>query len=124
MTILLAYFADANAEYMLASDANGNFKVDFGPDVMKNPPRAGIDSVHKTVYVKNVHHFPMELRPYTLDDDLTITEYPEFLEPGQTGKVTLTFSPSEDRIKPLEGGSWDFTKVVYARTSSTNQVTN
>ena len=111
--LLLAYYYDANAKQKLPTDSLGNFIVDFGPDARKNPPRAGIDSVHTSIYVRNEHHFPMELKPVTMDNDLTITEYPEFLEPGQVGKVTLTFSPPEDRIKPLEGGSWDFTKVVY-----------
>jgi hypothetical protein len=56
----------------------------------------------------------MGLEPHTTDRDLTITEYPEFLEPNQIGKVVLTFTPSEDRVNPIEHGSWDFTKVVYS----------
>lgn len=123
---LLAYYYDADAKNKLPTDAQGNFKVDFGKrvDSMGNfkvsfgnvePPRAGIDSIYQSIYVKNVHHYPMELRPVTLDKDLTITEYPEFLEPDEIGKVTLAFSPSEDRIKPLEGGSWDFEKIVLPK---------
>jgi hypothetical protein len=115
---LLAYYADEKAEYQLAVDDYGNYRVEFDKEIAKNPPRAGIDSVHKTIYVKNVHHYPMELQPSTTDKDLTITEFPEFLEPGEIGQVTLTFSPSEDRVKPLEGGVWDFTKVVYSRLTS------
>jgi hypothetical protein len=112
--ILLTYFYDAEAKTALPTDANGNYAVDFGSEVDKNPPRAGIDSVHTTIYVRNEHHYPMGLQPQTIDKDLTITEYPDLLEPGQMGKVTLTFAPSEDRVKPLEGGSWDFTKIVYS----------
>jgi hypothetical protein len=114
MPQLLAYYADANAEYQLSHDDAGHYDVDFGADADAHPPRAGIDSIHKTIWVKNIHHYPMGLEPHTTDKDLTITEYPDFLEPGQIGKVTLTFSPSEDRIKPLEGGVFDFTKVVYS----------
>lgn len=112
---LLAYYRDPNAAYPLPQDTNGNFSVDFGEDVKSNPPRAGVDSVHTTIYVKNIHHYAMELQPKTLDSDLKISEYPEFLEPNQIGKVVLTFSPSIDRIKPLEGGSWDFTKIVLPK---------
>lgn len=115
MVTLLAYYVDSDAQYALATDSSGNYKVQFEHDVTHPIPRAGIDSVHRTIYVKNVHHYPMELQPSTTDKDLTITEYPEFLEPGEVAKVTLTFSPSEDRVKPLEGGVWDFTKIVYSR---------
>jgi hypothetical protein len=111
--ILLAYYHDAEAKKKLPQDGNGNFKVEFGSAA---PPVAGRDSVYTTIFVRNEHHYPMELKPVTLDEDLKITDYPEFLEPGETGKVTLAFSPSEDRIKPLEGGSWDFTKIVYSNT--------
>lgn len=112
--ILLAYYHDVETNNKLSQDGSGNFKVDFGK--LDQPPRAGIDSIYTSIYVKNVHHYPMELKPVTMDADLTITEYPEFLEPNESGKVTLCFSPSEDRIKPLEGGSWDFTKIVYSTT--------
>jgi hypothetical protein len=114
--ILLAYYHDAEAKKKLPQDAYGNFTVDFGEEVRKNPPRAGIDTVYTSGYVRNEHHFPMELIPKVLDADLKITEWPEFLEPGETGKVTWAFSPSEDRIKPLEGGSWGFTMIVYSNT--------
>jgi hypothetical protein len=116
MTVLLEYFRDELNNDRLPQDSHGNFKVDFGK--VDNPPRAGLDSIYTTLYVRNAHHYPMELRPVTLDKDLTITEYPEFLEPGQSGKVVLQFSPSADRIKPLEGGQWDFEKIVYSNPSS------
>lgn len=111
---LLIYYYDAECNLMLPRDPLGNFKATMD---CKTPPRAGIDSVHTSFYVKNDHHFPMELKPETSDPDLSVTEYPEFLEPEEIGKVTLTFTPSKDRIKPLEGGSWDFTKIVYSKTS-------
>lgn len=111
--ILLAYYHDVEAKKKLPQDGNGNFKVDFGSE---NPPVAGRDSITTTIFVRNEHHYPMELQPVTIDNDLKITEWPEFLEPGDIGKVTLAFSPSEDRIKPLEGGSWDFTKIVMSNT--------
>lgn len=109
---LLAYYFDAAGKEMLPRDPIGNFKADFGKNSI---PRAGIDSVSSSFYVKNVHHFPMELVPRTSDPDLTITEYPEFLEPEQIEKITLTFKPSADRINPLVGGVWDFDKIVYAK---------
>lgn len=112
---LLSYFYDAAASKELPQDRLGNYNVDFGPEVKANPPVAGEDTVTTTVYVRNDHQFPMELKPMTLDKDLTITEYPEFLEPGGIGLVRFAFSPSIDRIRPLEGGSWDFTKVVYSK---------
>lgn len=108
--ILLAYYHDKDAKNRLPTDSMGNFKVNFAS--IEQPPRAGLDSIYQTIYVQNVHHYPMELRPVTLDQDLQITEWPEFLEPNEVGKVTLAFSPSADRIKPLEGGSWDFEKIV------------
>ena len=110
---LLSYFYDAEAKKPLPRDDQGNYTVDFGPETRKNPPVAGQSSVTTIAYVRNEHDFPMELRPMTLDKDLTIPEYPEFLEPGQVGKVTFAFAPSIDRIKPLTGGSWDFTKIIY-----------
>ncbi len=124
MNPLLAYFYDPEAKHKLPQDGNGNFKVDFFDQNPANIrkfgeklyPRAGLDTVDVTIYVRNEHHYPMELKPVTLDEDLKITEYPEFLEPLEVGKVTLAFSPSEDRIKPLEGGSWDFTKIVWSNT--------
>lgn len=110
---LLAYFFDSNGEKMLPRDGNGNFKVEFSKT--EKPPRAGLDTIYTSIYVRNDHHYPMELQPVTIDADLQITEWPEFLEPGDIGKVTLAFSPAADRIKPLEGGSWDFTKIVYSK---------
>lgn len=110
---LLVYYYDAEAKQMLPKDPLGNFKVAFDSG---NPPVAGRDSISTTFYVKNAHHYPMELEPKTSDPDLTITEYPEFLEPEEIGRVTLRFSPSQDRIKPLEGSCWDFTKIVYSKT--------
>lgn len=110
MNPLLAYYHDSEANKQLPKDTNGNFKVKFESVEI---PRAGLDSVYTSIYVRNEHHYPMELRPQTLDPDLKITEYPDFLEPGEIGKVTLAFSPSADRVRPLEGGSWDFVKIVY-----------
>lgn len=111
---LLVYYKDEKLAQRLEQDSLGNFKVNFGK--VETPPRAGIDSIYTSIYVKNEHHYPMELQPVTIDSDLTITEYPDFLEPGESGKVTLCFSPSQYRIKPLEGGCWDFTKIVYSNT--------
>ena len=108
--ILLDYFYDKEAKQRLPTDSLGNFKVNFAD--VEHPPRAGIDSIYQTIFVKNIHHYPMELRPVTIDPDLEITLWPDYLEPGEMGKVTLAFSPSADRIKPLEGGSWDFEKIV------------
>jgi len=115
---LLAYYYDLETKYKLEQDSIGNFKLDFASTKLQEQdsltiPRAGKDSVYRSIYVKNQHHYPMELRPVTIDKDLRITEWPEFLEPQQVGKVTLSFSPSADRIKPLEGGSWDFELIVY-----------
>lgn len=111
---LLQYYYDNKCERMLPLDGLGKFTAAFDKD--KDPPRAGIDSIHLSFYVKNVHHFPMELKPETSDPDLSITEYPEFLEPGEIDKVTLTFTPSQDRIRPLEGANWDFTKIIWSNT--------
>lgn len=112
---LLSYYYDEDGKKPLKSDGKGNYEVDFGPEARKNPPIAGVTSISTVVYMKNDHDYPMELKPSTLDKDLTITEYPEFLEPGQIGRVTFAFSPSIDRIKPLLGGSWDFSKIVYSK---------
>ena len=85
---LLSYYYDAEATKPLPQDATtGNYEVDFGPEVRENPPIAGV----------------------------RITEYPEFLEPEEIGLVRFAFAPSTDRIKPLEGGSWSFTMVVYSK---------
>ena len=114
---LLSYYYDADATKPLPQDATtGNYEVDFGPEVRAHgPPICGVDTITTTCYVKNDHKFPMELRPSTLDKDLTITEYPEFLDPGEVGLVRFAFSPSADRISPLVGGSWDFAQVVYSK---------
>ena len=113
--ILLAYYYDAKATIKLPQDTQGNFEVDFGIAARENPPVAGQDTITTEVYVRNEHVYPMELRPMTLDKDLTITEYPEFLEPQEIGLVRFAFAPSANRIKPLEGGSWSFTMVVYSK---------
>lgn len=112
---LLSYFYDAAAEKPLPQDRLGNYTVDFTADIKDNPPVAGVDTVTTTAYVRNDHAYPMELKPVTLDRDLAIVEYPEFLEPGEVGLVRFAFAPSAERIKPLEGGSWDFTKIVYSK---------
>ena len=113
-TPLLVYYYDAACQQMLPRDALGNFKVTFSSN--EPPPIAGQTSIRTSFYVRNEHHYPIELKPLTSDPDLSISEYPDFLEPQESAKVTLTFSPAEDRIKPLEGGCWDFTKVVHPKT--------
>jgi hypothetical protein len=112
---LLSYFYDASAKKPLIQDDKGNYTLDFGEQAQKNPPIAGETSISTVVYVQNDHDYPLELRPSVLDKDLSITEYPEFLEPGEIGLARFTFAPSADRIRPLEGGSWDFTKIVYTK---------
>lgn len=112
---LLSYYYDADAKKKLPQDNTGSYTVDFTADVHENPPVAGVDTVTTVAYVRNDTQYPMELKPMTLDKDLTITEYPEYLEPGEIGLVRFAFAPSVDRIKPLEGGSWDFTKIVYSK---------
>jgi hypothetical protein len=113
---LLSYYYDAEATKELPHDQSGNYNIDFGAEIMDNsPPIAGRDTISTAVYVKNTHQYPMELKPMTLDKDLSIIEYPQFLEPGEIALVRFAFSPSADRIKPLEGGSWDFTKIVYTK---------
>jgi hypothetical protein len=107
---LLAYYYDAQANKKLQTDNIGNYKVEFDPSVK---PVAGVSSAYASIWVQNQHHYPMELIPKTIDPDLRITEWPQFLEPNEVGKVVLAFSPSADRIKPLEGGSWDFELVVW-----------
>jgi hypothetical protein len=112
---LLSYYYDASAKKPLLQDDKGNYTLDFGEIAQKNPPIAGETSITTVVYVQNDHEYPMELRPVTLDKDLTISEYPQFLEPGEIGLARFTFAPSADRVKPLEGGTWDFTKIVYSK---------
>jgi hypothetical protein len=113
---LLSYYYDATATKELPHDNSGNYTIDFGAEIMDNsPPIAGRDTVSTAVYVKNTHLYPMELKPMTLDKDLSIIEYPQFLDPGEIALVRFAFTPSADRIKPLEGGSWDFTKIVYSK---------
>lgn len=113
---LLSYFYDKEATKSLPTDIQGNYSVDFGPEARKNPPVAGRDTITTIAYVRNDHpdQVPMELRPSSMDPDLKIIEYPEYLEPGEIGRVTFAFSPSADRIKPFIGGAWDFHKVVYS----------
>ena len=110
---LLSYYYDAKATKPLPQDSSGSFSIEFF-DAQENPPVAGQDTVTTDVYVRNDHKWPMELFPMTLDKDLTITQYPDFLEPGEMGLVRFAFSPSADRIRPFEGGCWDFTKIVYS----------
>lgn len=58
--------------------------------------------------VKNEHTYPIELsNPKTNDEDFKIVDYPQFLTPGQTGKVEFAFSPSKERIVPLST-TWGF----------------
>lgn len=110
---LLSYYLDAEGEKKLPRDQSGNYTVDFG--VQRNPPVAGVDTVTTTAYVRNDTQYPIELKPVTLDRDLAIIEWPEFLQPHEIGLVKFAFAPSADRVKPLEGGSWDFTKIVYSK---------
>jgi len=112
---LLSYYYDAAAKKPLPRDDKGTYTLDFGEEALRNPPIAGETSVTTVVYVQNDFQYPMELRPVTLDKDLTISEYPQFLEPGEVGLTRFTFAPSADRVKPLTGGNWDFTKIVYAK---------
>lgn len=58
--------------------------------------------------VKNEHDFPIELsNPKTSDQEFKIMDYPQFLKPGQTGKIEFAFSPSKERIVPLST-TWGF----------------
>jgi hypothetical protein len=116
LKLLLSYYYDAQATKELPRDQSGNYTIDFGAEIMDNsPPIAGRDTISTAVYVKNTHQYPMELKPVTLDKDLSIIEYPQFLDPGEIALVRFAFTPSIDRIKPLEGGTWDFTKIVYSK---------
>ena len=117
MIPIVSYYYDAKAENKLQQDFSGYFKLDFGEEARKNPPIAGVSSAYTSIYVRNEHpdQCPIELVPKTLDTDLKITEYPDYLEYGELGKVTLAFSPSADRIKPLEGGSWGFDLIIYPK---------
>jgi hypothetical protein len=112
MSHLLSYYYDAHATKKLPTDNLGNYKVAFF-DPSQKIAVAGISSVYATIYVRNDNFYPMELIPKTIVPDLRVTEWPEFLEPNEVGKVVLAFSPSADRTVPLEGGSWDFDLVVY-----------
>lgn len=81
------------------------------------PPVVGRDQVRSTIWVRNEHEYPMELKPITADPDLKVTKYPKYLEPDKIGEVELTFFPSKDRIKPLSGTAFDFVKIVYEERS-------
>lgn len=109
----LAYYYDKNATTKLREDAGGNVIVEFPIDKQYGPPRAGLDTVYASFYVKNEHYDPIELRPATTDPDLKIAQYPEFLEPGEIQKVTLAFSPAANRHTKITG-SWGFDIILYS----------
>lgn len=110
---LLGYYVDNKAKIPAPGDLKGNAQVRF-LTAKQEPPVVGRDTVTTTLYVRNEHDYAMELKPTTTDPDLTITQYPHFLEPDKMGKVELTFKPSAERIAPLSA-SWDFIKIVYAK---------
>lgn len=111
---LLAFYKDKQGREPVDSDLRGNSDLTFPKTKQGDWAVVGRDTVEMTVYVRNEHRHAMELRPISIDPDMTIVEYPRFLKPDDMGKVVLSFHPSADRIDPLTG-KWDFEKVVYGK---------
>jgi hypothetical protein len=103
---LLEYYTDSNASQKAETDDKGNIKLQFD-----EVPIQGRES-KTTLYVKNSHSFPMQLRPVTSDLELAIVDFPSSLNPKQIAPVTFVFRPGPDRITPLHA-SWDFEKTIY-----------
>jgi len=54
------------------------------------------------LFVRNDYAAPVELEsPQTNDPDLTVTNFPRYLAPGEFGAVSLTFAPKLERVVPL-----------------------
>ena len=66
----------------------------------------------KTLYAKNESRDRISLRqPYTLDEALSITDFPTNLTHNQVGAVTLRLAPSKERIDAIRAG-WGFDVLI------------
>ena len=106
MVKLLQYYLDISGKEPAMTDDKGNIKLNF-----EETPIQGRSSL-TTIYVKNIHNFPMFLDPITTDPELTISRYPTQIQPNEIAPVTFDFTPNSERITPLHA-SWDFEKTVY-----------
>jgi hypothetical protein len=103
---LLEYYKDKTAKQKAETDDKGNVRLRFD-----EIPIQGRES-KTTLFVKNVHSYPMHLDPVTTDPDLAIQMYPDLLRPDQIAPVTFVFKPKPDRVVPLNA-AWDFEKTIY-----------
>jgi len=102
---ILDYYYDAGYTQQIPVDAEGIPIMDFD----RLPAR---QSSELLIYAKNVLLEPVTIaNPWTDDEDLSITDYPARLEPGETGSVSFLYQPPLARVRSLKA-RWGFREVV------------
>ncbi len=106
MTKPLMYFFDKKMEKRVPVNELGQVDLDWGETIPG-------ENKEKILYVKNVTDDRLILRqPYTLDEDLLITDYPPNLLRKESGRVKLEFKPNRERIESMKHAEWGFEVVV------------
>jgi len=101
----LTYYYDKECTKRYPMNEKGEAIVDWGITI---PGQKKI----KELYAKNESRDRAIFRqPYSMDEDLKITDYPKNLMGNDIGKVTLEFAPNKDRIDSLNA-PWGFDLVI------------
>lgn len=95
---IINYYLDAIGEKPVPRNSSGGINVFFG-DVLPGHQVGPL-----SLYIKNIHTYPIELLPKVNDQDLLILQYPQFLMPQQVGEVKIAFNCPIDRLTPLQAG--------------------
>jgi len=105
MGIVLSYYYDKECQKRYPVNEKGEAVIDWGITIPGQKKT-------KELYAKNESRDRAILRqPYSMDEDLKIKDYPKNLMGGDTGKVSLEFTPHKDRIDSLHA-PWGFDIVI------------
>lgn len=106
---VIKYYLDAEKKHPAPTDENGNLLLNFETVLQGQTKKIRL-------YAENMISYPMQLEPILErgEPDLKITQYPPILKVGEIAPVDITFSPSLDRLKPLNS-SFDFRKIILSR---------
>jgi len=105
MVTPITYYIDKECKKRYPVNETGQAIIDWGISV---PGEKKI----KELYAKNESRDRAVFRqPYSIDKDLTITDYPTNLMAKEVGIVTLSFEPKKERIDAMHS-SWGFDIII------------
>src|SRR5688572_8585143 len=100
-TQILSYFYDKEGNEPLPESQKEKILHDLR--FPKDKATMQGESQSMQIYVRNnLERNIVELSPYTRDKHLTVTEYPEQLNPREIGKIRVTFAPTYNRYDALD----------------------